>query len=185
MVIPYSTQVGPLSLSITITYATSFCIDDASEIMNKKEEGFYSFMQGIVRKSLSENDYKQIGRLPKFFNTSEKKDIDKFNLVVWPGYTCQVKPLNDGLFFNADTCTKFLQRRTILQLITELKQLKLSNSDISKKLTPKWDNESTNDSVHKPFVVITAYNSATYQVEEILWDETPVTIEFEWKQRDP
>jgi len=32
--------------------------------------------------------------------------------------------------------------------------------------------------------VITQYNSASYQVEEILWDETPLTIKFEWKQKE-
>lgn len=32
--------------------------------------------------------------------------------------------------------------------------------------------------------MITQYNSASYQVEEILWDETPQTIKFEWKQKD-
>jgi hypothetical protein len=33
-------------------------------------------------------------------------------------------------------------------------------------------------------VVITSYNSASYQIEHILWDETPATKKFEWKDRD-
>ena len=33
-------------------------------------------------------------------------------------------------------------------------------------------------------VVITQYNTASYQIEDILWDETPQTIKFEWKRKD-
>lgn len=33
--------------------------------------------------------------------------------------------------------------------------------------------------------MITSYNSASYQIETILWEDTPRTITFEWKERDP
>lgn len=57
-------------------------------------------------------------------------------------------------------------------------------------LTPKWDDTKSQTSGQsdvdaRRLVVITQYNSASYQIEEILWDETPETVKFEWKQRDP
>ncbi len=32
--------------------------------------------------------------------------------------------------------------------------------------------------------MITQYNSASYQIEEILWDETPTSMTFDWKDID-
>ena len=54
-------------------------------------------------------NYKQIGKLPKFFNTKEKVPIDQYELDMWPGYTCAVKCLTEGFFLNVDTSTKFIQ----------------------------------------------------------------------------
>jgi hypothetical protein len=34
-------------------------------------------------------------------------------------------------------------------------------------------------------VVITSYNSASYQIESILWDKNAKSQKFEWKERDP
>lgn len=55
-------------------------------------------------------------------------------------------------------------------------------------LTPKFDDtqsqasQSSTDA--RRLVVITSYNSASYQIEHILWDETPISKKFEWKERD-
>jgi hypothetical protein len=34
-------------------------------------------------------------------------------------------------------------------------------------------------------VVITSYNSASYQIESIIWDKNAKSQKFEWKERDP
>ena len=71
------------------------------------------FITKVVKNSLYEQDYKQLGRLPKFFNTQDKREIPQYQLDMWPGYTCAVKCLNDGFFLNIDTSTKFLQKTTV------------------------------------------------------------------------
>jgi hypothetical protein len=148
------------------------------------------FVNKVVKKSLYEQDYKQIGRLPKFFNSQEKRDLNHFGLIVWPGYTCQVKCLNDGIYLNIDTSTKFLQQMTVLDKIEGLLQDRFSREEISNMLCPKWDDSRSQASGQSDvdasrLVVITAYNSASYQIEQILWDETPLTLSFGWKERDP
>ena len=77
----------------------------------------------------------------------------------------------------------------MLDVLTQLKRDRYSNAEISEKLTPKWDDtksslsgQSSTDA--RRLVVITSYNSASYQIEHILWDETPSTKKFEWKERD-
>ncbi len=72
----------------------------------------------------------------------------------------------------------------------ELKQNKYSNEEITEKLCPKFDDTKSQSSAQsdidaRRLVVITSYNSASYQIESILWDETPQSITFEWKERDP
>jgi hypothetical protein len=79
------------------------------------------FITKIVKKQLYDMDYKQIGRLPKFFNIHYSKETP-FNLDVWSGYTLQVKCLNDGFFLNIDTSTKFVQNTTVWQKIEDLKR---------------------------------------------------------------
>ena len=101
------------------------------------------FVNKVVKSSLNEQEYKQIGRLPKFFNSQEKKDLNSFRLVMWPGYTCQVKCLNDGFFLNIDTATKFLQQATVWDNIDSLRRDKYSQAEISELLTPKWSDSDT------------------------------------------
>ena len=117
-----------------------------------------------MKKSLYDMDYKQIGRLPKFFNINYSKETP-FNLDVWSGYTFQVKCLNDGFFLNIDTSTKFVQNTTVWQKIEELKRQHYSNAEIEKKLCPKYDDSSSDTSSNQGkidssrIVVITKYNS--------------------------
>jgi len=88
------------------------------------------FLQKIVKNCLYQQDYKQLGRLPKFFNTKEKQPIDQYELDMWPGYSCAVKCLTEGFFLNVDTSTKFIQKKTVLDLLNELKGKKYSNQEI-------------------------------------------------------
>ena len=58
---------------------------------------------------------------------------------MWPGYSCAVKCLTDGFFLNVDTSTKFMQQRTVLDYLTELRSEGYSNNEIDNKLCPKYD----------------------------------------------
>jgi hypothetical protein len=62
---------------------------------------------------------------------------------MWPGYTCQVKCLHDGFFLNIDTSTKFLQMRTVWDLIDSLFRDGMNKSEISEMLTPKYDDATS------------------------------------------
>ena len=148
------------------------------------------FINKIVKTSLYDQQYKQIGRLPKFFNTDEKRPINHYKLDMWPGYTCQVKCLNDGFFLNVDTSTKFLQQTTVWDRIDGLLKDKHSQGEISELLCPKFDDSQSQSSGQsdidaRRIVVITSYNSASYQIEKILWDVNANTQKFVWKKKDP
>jgi hypothetical protein len=109
---------------------------------------------------------------------------------MWPGYTCQVKCLTDGFFLNIDTSTKFLQQSTAWDRIQSYLDKKYSESEISETLCPKFDDSKSTTSGQsdvdaRRIVVITSYNSASYQIESILWDKNANSQKFLWKERDP
>ena len=56
---------------ITITYDSEFSLDEQPKDMRQRAnfQRVLDFITKIVKKSLYDMDYKQIGRLPKFFNT--------------------------------------------------------------------------------------------------------------------
>ena len=78
-----------------------------------------------------------MGRLPKFFLATDKKVIDEFNLMMWPGYSPSVKLFTDGIFLNVDTATKFIQGKTVLDDIRGMERERYSKKEIIDYLIPK------------------------------------------------
>ncbi len=105
--------------TITIRFKASFSFEEQTKELRMKAHlpAIMDFITKVVKNSLTDQKYKQIGRLPKFYNTKDKKSIEEYQLDMWPGYTCQVKCLNDGFFLNVDTATKFLQKSTVADKI--------------------------------------------------------------------
>ena len=56
---------------------------------------------------------------------------------MWPGYSSDAKYLNDGVFLNIDTATKFISQKNVLDEIRENQKLGYSNDDIALWLIPK------------------------------------------------
>jgi hypothetical protein len=71
----------------------------------------------VVKQVLRAQNFKQIGRLPKFFLENQKRPIPQYNLEMWPGYMATTRLLADGIFLNIDTCAKFINKTTILEMI--------------------------------------------------------------------
>ena len=74
---------------------------------------------------------------------------------MWPGYDCSIKCLNDGIFLNVDTATKFINMRTVLDKIYDMYDQKYSREEITNELIPKNPND-------KRLVVMTMYNTKIY-----------------------
>lgn len=72
------------------------------------------FLNVVVKSVLREAQFKQIGKLPKFFLPSERVQIPQHSLEMWPGYLTTSRLLADGIFLNMDTCTKFINKVTCL-----------------------------------------------------------------------
>lgn len=128
----------------------------------------------IVKQALKQKKYEQIGKFPKFFNASEKIEIPQFKLVAWPGYDVQTKLATQGIFFNVESCTKFINMVSINTLFKE----HVNNGYYEKEFFEDY-NSSNVDKGRK--VVITEHNSKSYQVDGMTNDFSPDTYRFDLK----
>lgn len=90
---------------------------------------------------------------------------------MWPGYEISTKSLVHGIFLNVDTATKFVNKETILETIDYLMgERRYSKADIIDMYKP--------NNQDKRVVVMTSYNSKTYQLDGIDFDRTPKNTVF-------
>ena len=88
---------------------------------------------------------------------------------MWPGYLVAVKSLNDGVFLNIDTATKFLGMDTVFDKIRALQKDKFSREEIKNRLLEE----------NGPLVVITKYNSKQYFINDINFELNPIEYSFD------
>ena len=146
------------ALELTITHTQSFSLDDQSSIQDVNKSSILNFILLVVKKTLIDLDYKQVGRLPRFFNTKERKSITvgkDLEIDMWPGYNTDVKHLNDGVFLNVDTATKFISQINIFDEIKQFQKDGYTPADLIDWYVPK-------DPEKKRIVVITLFNSRIY-----------------------
>lgn len=97
---------------------------------------------------------------------------------MWPGFEVATKNLVHGIFLNVDCATKFVQNRTILQMISQMfKEERRSQREIEDYFNPAKNEE-------KRIVVMTDYNSKIYQLDGITFSDNPENHVFHWEQYD-
>lgn len=134
------------------------------------------FLNIITKEILRAENFKQIGKLPKFFFANDKKEIPQHNLEMWPGYLTTNRLVADGIFLNVDTCAKFINKTTILDMINEW-----SDRGKSKHQIQEIFNSGNLDMPRR--TVITNYNTKSYQVDGLAYNVTPKTHTFKWKHK--
>jgi hypothetical protein len=96
---------------------------------------------------------------------------------MWPGFEINVKSLSHGLFLNIDTATKFVNKTTIYEQVSNLiKNERWTKSEIINMFNPAVSS--------KRFVVMSSHNSKSYQLDGIIFDKSPATLIFVWRQYD-
>ena len=87
------------------------------------------------------------------------------SLQVWPGYTTAVHEFEDGLYLVIDVAHKVLRSETCWHLMSQLNRTAKSGSLFQ---------ESVLNAIVGN-IVLTRYNNKTYRIDDILWDENPMT----------
>ena len=83
-------------------------MDIITEAQKASMTGLLQYCNLIVKLALEKKEFYQIGKLPKFFLPSEKKEIKSQNLQMWPGFEVATKSVVHGIFLNVDCATKFI-----------------------------------------------------------------------------
>jgi aubergine len=91
---------------------------------------------------------------------------------MWPGYLTTSRLLADGIFLNVDTCTKFINKVTVLDQIYQLLDFKKMTKDQVAKIF-----DSSNVDLPRK-TVITSYNTKSYQVDGLDFSKNPDTYSF-------
>ena len=77
-------------------------------------------LAGVTKEALTVAKFKQVGRVPRFYDTSASQTIRQHNLDVWPGYSIVPQVYTGGLYFNIDAVTKFIQNQPVLDILSEM-----------------------------------------------------------------
>lgn len=142
---------GPTSIKIIPKIA--FSLDLELEHDENKKNLINKFLNMILKELMRKKKFNQIGKLPKFFLTKEKKKIDDFNIEMWPGYEVQAKIYRGGVYLNSDTATKFVNRETFLH---RLENMMYEEKKSKQELEAMYDSSNLEN---KRVTVITSYGA--------------------------
>ncbi|XP_064105944.1 piwi-like protein Siwi [Macrobrachium nipponense] len=103
-----------------------------------------------------------IGR--NYFNPKAEARDDKYEIVIWPGFSSSIRQHEQSLLLNVDVTHKFLRSETAY------KYFQKAQGNI-KEVAGKYLLGN---------VVMTKYNERTYRIDDISWDTTPRS-KFQYK----
>jgi hypothetical protein len=69
---------------------------------------------------MAKNQYVEIGKTGKFFNSKQKRNVD--NLMIFSGYKANFVYLERGYFLRVDSAKKVVRNETVLDYINSLYQ---------------------------------------------------------------
>lgn len=104
-----------------------------------------------------------------YFSSLKKIEIPNHNLQVWPGYITAVHEFEDGLYLVVDTAHKVLRNETCWHLMGNM----MRNARNLENFREQVFNSLIGN------VVLTRYNNKTYRIDDIMWEENPMS-EFEY-----
>ena len=126
-------NAGNTTTEVKISWHVAIDMDDPSPKALDYIQNVLMIFNNIVKQALRNKKYEQVGRLPKFFLAQDKINIDRHNLWAWPGYEVGVKLSTQGIFFNVDSCTKFINKTTVQQQCEDMSYDGFSDKEIAAK----------------------------------------------------
>ncbi|XP_067134684.1 piwi-like protein Ago3 isoform X2 [Centruroides vittatus] len=158
----------PFKLNEKITAVSVTSPIDQSEIMvnikfvGKGSSSDYMHLYNILfRKIMYKLKMTNIGR--NFFDPKGGITVPQHKLEVWPGYITAIQEFDGGIMLNCDASFKVLRSVTAWDILTELTHThtKQIQDMAAKQLLGS--------------VVLTRYNNKTYRVDDIDWNQSPLS----------
>ena len=163
------------TIEMEIEFMTQVDLDELKDSDKPHMSNILNCFNVVVKQALREKKYEQVGRLPKFFLAEDKIDIRNYNLNAWPGYEVTSKLATQGVFLNIDSCTKFVNMTTVLDMYSEKYNMGYTDAEI-------FDRYNSSNIDNPRITVISSHNSRSYQIDGMSTEFTPLTCRF--KQKD-
>ena len=163
-------------VKLTVTFDQILDLDEVSGQNKAMLLDLCMMAENAFRNYLEEFGCKQIGRLPKFYDVANKVRINSqvVHLEAWPGYHNDVRATAQSLFLNCDSCTKFVDYRTIFDNFNEHVGQNRRSEDFFKKF-------DSSDTSQPRVTVITSHGAQkSYQVDAMI-ASTPQELTFTGK----
>jgi len=122
---------------------------------------YMQFFNIVLRKVMEGLGLTQIRR--DFFDPKAKKELKQYKLEVWPGYVTTINQMEQNLMLSVKVEHKVLRMDTVHDQISTVIGKNRDNyrAAVTKELLGK--------------IVMTRYNNETYKIDDIAWNENPMS----------
>ena len=122
---------------------------------------YMQFFNIVLRKVMEGLGLTQIRR--DFFDPKAKKELKQYKLEVWPGYVTTINQMEQNLMLSVKVEHKVLRMDTVHDQINIVIGKNRDNyrAAVTKELLGK--------------IVMTRYNNETYKIDDIAWNENPMS----------
>ena len=107
-----------MQVKIPVESGKSIYLND--EFVNKDNDIKQTVFNLIINQAFRETNLKQIGRCPRFFDTSSVIDLQRQNMLIIPGFKASAFQTELGCTLAIDSCFKFMSTISCLQKIREM-----------------------------------------------------------------
>jgi len=122
----------------------------------------------IIKEAFRQTHLRQIGKVPRFFDTTKAIEIPGADLQVWPGFRASAFNYQSGLALVIDNVNKFMSTTSCLQRIHDI--MHNSPKNPQQQIVREFKGQS---------VIANWGNKKAYIVSDMIFDQTPLTIFFD------
>lgn len=128
----------------------------------------HTLINNILKKALQDSTYKQIGKLPRFFNLKKQMEVDG-GLIAYPGFKASTYKCTNSTTIVIDNLYKFITSNTCLEKINEIRHYNPDGDHWKELVEAEFVNKS---------VLVQWGTRRAYIIKRILFDEHPETKKF-------
>ncbi|XP_046398366.1 piwi-like protein Siwi [Ischnura elegans] len=121
---------------------------------------YIQFFNILVRKCFGHMDLQLVGR--NFFDAKARIAIPEYRLELWPGYLTSIRQHENNLLMCAEISHKVMRKDSVLHLMSEFTNMRGNFQDMCNQKILGC-------------IVMTEYNNKTYRVDEVAFNETPMS----------
>ena len=127
--------------------------------MNQNQSEHLNFLGRFFKTCQKSLKLNNIGR--SYYEPTQAKHFPEYNLEIWPGFSTQVRLINNQVLLSVESTSKLLRKDSALNYLHELRNANHNNQTINDLLSGQ--------------TVITYYNKRNYQIFQVDFSLNPTS----------